>query len=147
MESCTLSGRSILIAEDEPLIALDIAEVFKRVGAAIVVTSTVQHALVLVEHDDLSAYRVVRRRQRPRPTRSRSSLKPVSGRRRSRDGWMWAGRASIERSATPPERPANARILPCTPSRFRPFPRDEIALRPRTNLGGNGIGPPFRASK
>ena len=99
MESCTLSGRSILIAEDEPLIALDIAEAFKRVGAAIVVTSTVQHALVLVEHDDLSAYRVVRRRQRPRPTRSRSSLKPVSGRRRSRDGWMWAGRASIERSA------------------------------------------------
>jgi hypothetical protein len=57
MESCTLSGRSILIAEDEPLIALDIAEAFKRVGAAIVVTSTVQHALVLVEHDDLSAYR------------------------------------------------------------------------------------------
>ena len=81
MESCTLSGRSILIAEDEPLIALDIAEAFKRVGAAIVVTSTVQHALVLVEHDDLSATAVVRQRQRPRPTRSRSSLKPVWGRR------------------------------------------------------------------
>ena len=55
MESTTLSGRSILIAEDEPLIALDIAEAFKDAGAAIVVTSTVHHALLLVEHDDLSA--------------------------------------------------------------------------------------------
>jgi len=55
MESSTLSGRSILIAEDEPLIALDIAEAFKDAGAAIVVTSTVHHALLLVEHDDLSA--------------------------------------------------------------------------------------------
>jgi DNA-binding response OmpR family regulator len=55
MESSTLNGRSILIAEDEPLIALDIAEAFKEAGAAIVVTSTVHHALVLVEHDDLSA--------------------------------------------------------------------------------------------
>ena len=55
MESSTLSGRSILIAEDEPLIALDIAEAFKDAGATTVVTSTVHHALVLVEHDDLSA--------------------------------------------------------------------------------------------
>jgi DNA-binding response OmpR family regulator len=55
MESSTLSGRSILIAEDEPLIAMDIAEAFKDAGATTVVTSTVHHALVLVEHDDLSA--------------------------------------------------------------------------------------------
>jgi DNA-binding response OmpR family regulator len=55
MESSTLSGRSILIAEDEPLIALDIAEAFKDAGAAIVIASTLHHALMLVEHDDLSA--------------------------------------------------------------------------------------------
>ena len=55
MERSTLSGRSILIAEDEPLIAMDIAEAFKDAGATTVVTSTVHQALVLVEHDDLSA--------------------------------------------------------------------------------------------
>lgn len=55
MESSILSGRSILIAEDEPLIALDIAEAFKDAGATTVVTSTLHQALVLVEHDWLSA--------------------------------------------------------------------------------------------
>jgi DNA-binding NtrC family response regulator len=55
MESSSLNGRSILIAEDEPLIALDIAQAFEDAGAEIVVTSTLHHALVLVEHDGLSA--------------------------------------------------------------------------------------------
>ena len=55
IESSSLSGRSILIAEDEPLIALDIAEAFKDAGATTVVTSTLNRALVLVEHDGLSA--------------------------------------------------------------------------------------------
>jgi DNA-binding response OmpR family regulator len=55
MESPTLHGRSILIVEDEPLIALDIAQAFEDAGAEIVVTSTLHHALVLVEHDGLSA--------------------------------------------------------------------------------------------
>ena len=74
--------------------------------------------------------------------------KPVSGRRRSRDGWMWAGQASIGRSAIAPERgPPNARMLPCTAPRLRPFSRDEVALRPRTNLGGIGVGPPFQPPK
>ena len=50
-----LHGRSILIVEDEPLIALDIAQAFEDAGAEIVVTSTLHHALVLVEHDGLSA--------------------------------------------------------------------------------------------
>lgn len=54
MESPTLLGRSILIVEDEPLIALDIAQAFEDAGAEIVVTSTLHHALVLVEHDGLS---------------------------------------------------------------------------------------------
>lgn len=55
MQSPTLRGRSILIVDDEPLIALDIAQAFEDAGAAIVVTSTLHHALVLVEHDGLSA--------------------------------------------------------------------------------------------
>jgi DNA-binding NtrC family response regulator len=55
MESSSLNGRSILIAEDEPLIALDIAQAFEDAGAEIVVTPTLHHALVLVEHDGLSA--------------------------------------------------------------------------------------------
>jgi PleD family two-component response regulator len=54
-ESPKLHGRSILIVEDEPLIALDIAQAFEDAGAEIVVTSTLHHALVLVEHDGLSA--------------------------------------------------------------------------------------------
>jgi DNA invertase Pin-like site-specific DNA recombinase len=40
-----------------------------------------------------------RQRQRPRPVRSRCWRQPASGRRRSRDGSMWAGPASIGRSA------------------------------------------------
>ena len=56
MESSILSGCSIRnSAEDEPLIALDIAEAFKEAGAATVVTSTLHQALVLGEHDGLSA--------------------------------------------------------------------------------------------
>jgi len=55
MRSPTLHGRSILIVDDEPLIALDIAQAFEDAGAEIVVTSTLHHALVLVEHDGLSA--------------------------------------------------------------------------------------------
>ena len=55
MERPTLHGRSILIVEDEPLIAFDLAQAFEDAGAAIVVTSTLHHALVLVEHDGLSA--------------------------------------------------------------------------------------------
>ena len=51
----TLHGRSILIVEDEPLIAFDLAQAFENAGAEIVVTYTLHHALVLVEHDGLSA--------------------------------------------------------------------------------------------
>ena len=55
MERPTLEGRSILIVEDEPLIALDITEAFAGTGAALTTTNTLQHALTLVEHNDLSA--------------------------------------------------------------------------------------------
>ena len=50
-----LEGRSILIVEDEPLIALDLAEAFGPTGAVLTTTTTVQHALILARHDNLSA--------------------------------------------------------------------------------------------
>jgi DNA-binding response OmpR family regulator len=50
-----LEGRSILIVEDEPLIALDIAQAFEGAGAALTTTNTLHHALTLVEQDGLSA--------------------------------------------------------------------------------------------
>ena len=37
------------------LIALDIAQAFERAGASVTTTTTVRHALILVEHDGLSA--------------------------------------------------------------------------------------------
>jgi DNA-binding response OmpR family regulator len=50
-----LAGRSILIIEDEALIALDLAQAFERAGAHITTTSTLHHAHLLVKHDGLSA--------------------------------------------------------------------------------------------
>ena len=50
-----LAGRSILIIEDEALIALDLAQAFENAGANVTTTSTLHHAHLLVKHDDLSA--------------------------------------------------------------------------------------------
>ena len=47
-------GRSILVGEDEPLIAMDISLAFKDTGAELTTTNTLRHALLLVEHDGLS---------------------------------------------------------------------------------------------
>lgn len=55
MQRPTLEGRSILIVEDEPLIALDIAQAFEPTGAELTITTTLQHGLVLAQHYDLSA--------------------------------------------------------------------------------------------
>ena len=55
MNTPDLSGRTILIVEDEPLIALDIASAFEQAGAKVTTTNTLQHAVLLVEHDGLSA--------------------------------------------------------------------------------------------
>jgi CheY-like chemotaxis protein len=49
-----LTGCSILVVEDEPLIAMDIAQAFDTAGAALTTTNTLRHALILVEHDGLS---------------------------------------------------------------------------------------------
>jgi DNA-binding response OmpR family regulator len=51
----SLAGRSILIIEDEALIALDLAQAFERAGAHVTTTSTLHHAHLLVQHDGLSA--------------------------------------------------------------------------------------------
>ena len=50
-----LVGRSVLIVEDEPLIALDIRRAFEAAGARVVVMRSLQSALAAVEAPDLSA--------------------------------------------------------------------------------------------
>jgi DNA-binding response OmpR family regulator len=54
MQRPSLEGRSILIVEDEPIIAMDITQAFEATGAALTTTNTLKHALILVEHDGLS---------------------------------------------------------------------------------------------
>ena len=54
MPRATLEGRSILVVEDQPLIAMDISQTFEPTGAAITTTTTLKHALTLVEHKGLS---------------------------------------------------------------------------------------------
>src|SRR6185503_10214469 len=49
-----LRGRSILVVEDEPLIGLDIRNALEAAGAYVTATTTVRHALILVEHDGLA---------------------------------------------------------------------------------------------
>lgn len=55
MEFPTLRGRSILVVEDEPLIVMDIVTALDDAGAHATSTTTVRHALILAEHDGLSA--------------------------------------------------------------------------------------------
>lgn len=49
-----LWGRSILVVEDELLIAMDIVRALEKAGAHATMTTTVRHALILVEHNGLS---------------------------------------------------------------------------------------------
>lgn len=55
MGSESLAGRSILIVEDEPLIALDIAEGFRAAGASVTTAHQLRDGLRLAGHPDLSA--------------------------------------------------------------------------------------------
>jgi len=55
MESTSLAGRSILVVEDEPLIALNIVMAFEKVGAIALTARSLVDAIRLVEHDGLSA--------------------------------------------------------------------------------------------
>ena len=55
MEFPALRGRSILVVEDEMLIGMDIRSALEQAGAYVTATTTVRHALILVEHDGLAA--------------------------------------------------------------------------------------------
>ena len=50
-----LLGRSILVVEDEPIIAMDVARKLDAAGASVLVARTLSDALVEVETPDLSA--------------------------------------------------------------------------------------------
>jgi DNA-binding NtrC family response regulator len=53
--SIDLSGRSVLIVEDEPLIAIDIVQALTSAHATVVVAATLQDGMRLAEHPALSA--------------------------------------------------------------------------------------------
>jgi DNA-binding response OmpR family regulator len=55
MERDCLTGRAILVVEDEPLVALDIAEHFRQAGACVFTAHHLQDGLRLAGHPDLSA--------------------------------------------------------------------------------------------
>ena len=54
MEFPALRGRSILVVEDEPLIGMHIRAALEEAGAHVTATTTVRHALILIEHDGLA---------------------------------------------------------------------------------------------
>lgn len=55
MKHQTLKGCSLLIVEDEPLLVMDVEFDFAETGAELTVTSVLHHAMILVEHDGISA--------------------------------------------------------------------------------------------
>ena len=50
-----MGGQSILIVDDEPLIALDVAQAFEDAGAIVTTTTTFREAMALVEKIGLTA--------------------------------------------------------------------------------------------
>jgi DNA-binding response OmpR family regulator len=54
-EQHQLAGRLILVCEDEPLIALDIANAFTHAGARVATARSLRDALIAVEDGTLSA--------------------------------------------------------------------------------------------
>jgi DNA-binding response OmpR family regulator len=50
-----MCGRTILIVEDEPLVAWDVAETIKRTGASVLLTHTLKDGLRLADDADISA--------------------------------------------------------------------------------------------
>lgn len=55
MDTTILHGRTILIIEDEPLIALDIADAFQRAGARVAVAHSLAAARTLGNDTSISA--------------------------------------------------------------------------------------------
>jgi DNA-binding response OmpR family regulator len=92
MEFPALRGRSILVVEDEPLIGLDIRDALEEAGASVTATTTVRHALILINHDGLAGAIIdhaladgdatevcLRLKTRGIPYVSYSGLDPVAG--------------------------------------------------------------------
>jgi DNA-binding response OmpR family regulator len=48
-----IRGRELLVVEDEPFIALDIAEALETAGAKVTVTSSLTEALLLIERNEI----------------------------------------------------------------------------------------------
>ena len=55
MDSLALSGRSILVVEEEPLVALQLEEQLHRAGAKVLGARRLREALDMAEHPALSA--------------------------------------------------------------------------------------------
>lgn len=53
--SSALSGHTVLVVEDEPLIALDIVEAMRKAGASVLTAHLLADGLRLAAHPDLSA--------------------------------------------------------------------------------------------
>ena len=54
MTTRPLDGRSILVVEDEPLIALDIVDALEKAGAAVLTMDTLKHALIAAERPGIT---------------------------------------------------------------------------------------------
>jgi CheY-like chemotaxis protein len=55
MDNFALNGRSILVVEEEPLLALELEEQFHRAGARVLAAGKLHEALHMAEHPALSA--------------------------------------------------------------------------------------------
>jgi DNA-binding response OmpR family regulator len=55
MSNASLAGCSILICEDEPMIAIDIADAFSNVGARVVTVRSLAQAFIVIENEAPSA--------------------------------------------------------------------------------------------
>jgi CheY-like chemotaxis protein len=55
MTPSSLTGRSILVVEDEPLIALDVAQAFQNAGARVMMARTLKDAMAVINSQNLSA--------------------------------------------------------------------------------------------
>ena len=52
--STILAGRGILLVEDQPLIAIDVADALESAGAVVLTASTLNHAMLAVERDGIA---------------------------------------------------------------------------------------------
>lgn len=55
MTNSTLAGATILVVEDEPMIALDLEQMLKSAGAVVRIAAGVQEALALIGAESFSA--------------------------------------------------------------------------------------------